>query len=940
MKQKSRSIIIPLALCLCISAVPRAHAQQEAILPQEVPLTAESSAGPTLHGEGLIPTPQEAYAAMIALKTEDPALAEGKPWTNATEYKWQGGTGTQNDIAAIGAGCVAFAYRLSDEAFGNLPARMTASFEFSDVMVGDILWVNNTSHVVIVLQINDTGVLLAEGNYNGTVHWGRTMTKAEVEEANYLITRYPEGYTPDDPSANDPVDGGEGSLGPLNWTLTKAGTLTISGSGAMPEFSTLDERPWNSLNEQILKIVIQDGVTQVSPLAFQSSTALSAEISASVTTIGASAFRSCPNLIAITVPEGVETIGENAFRGCTQLRTIALPASIETVGAGAFTDCTELTQASFAPGSKPVQLGDNLFTRCQKLTDVTLPKSIDRIGAGMFLDCLTLPSLKIPQGVANIGGQAFASCSSLTEVTLPDSVTQIETAAFSACYALKDIYYGGSEAQWGSINKMGDVSSALSGVTIHYNSSSSELDPGHTHTWNSGTVTTPPSCTAEGVRTYTCSVCGETRTETIPAQGHNLVLNGDGDYACENEREADGTSATVVSSAVGEGYLAVKAGHRQTADSAYQSAAAVQQYASGLVQTALSSVSSSLQYTVNTIRYTPPSQSGNGEYVYTVTIRSVQRAAAELITEPLYMVIPAIGEPAPSPAPNPDTDSGSDSDDAQTYRILLSQFSGGEVIPSTRYATQGEQVTLTVHPDAGYALSALTVSRTQSQNVPVQDLGGSRFRFTMPAQSVTVSASFSPLPKEAEKPCDGGADCPSRGFSDLAGPEAWYHEAVDFTLRNGLMNGYGSGRFGPEHPLSRAQLVQILYSLEGKPAAAGGTFSDVDPGAWYAPAVTWAAERGIASGYADGRFGPDNSVTREQLAVMLWRYAGSPAASQALPFDDTNEASSYALEALRWAAEQGILSGYGGGRLVPQGQASRIQAAQMFMKLLQVLSYT
>ena len=128
----------------------------------------------------------------------------------------------------------------------------------------------------------------------------------------------------------------------------------------------------------------------------------------------------------------------------------------------------------------------------------------------------------------------------------------------------------------------------------------------------------------------------------------------------------------------------------------------------------------------------------------------------------------------------------------------------------------------------------------------------------------------------------------------------------------------------------------VLHNLENNPAQPlAGMFSDVVSDAWYSEAVAWAAARGIVSGYGNGLFGPGDNITREQLAVMLWRYAGSPAATdKELHFTDADKASGYALEALRWAVENGILNGYGDGRLGPQGLATRAQVAQMLMNFL------
>lgn len=173
-------------------------------------------------------------------------------------------------------------------------------------------------------------------------------------------------------------------------------------------------------------------------------------------------------------------------------------------------------------------------------------------------------------------------------------------------------------------------------------------------------------------------------------------------------------------------------------------------------------------------------------------------------------------------------------------------------------------------------------------------------------------------------------------FSDID-ISAWYMLAVEYALDSGLMNGYGNGLFAPDKNLSRAMLTQILYNKEGNPAVSNsGTFADVSANDWCSNAVTWAAENGIVGGYGNGLFGPDNNITREQLAVMLWRYAGSPAATDnELHFTDADKASEYALEALRWASENGVLNGYNDGRLNPGGLATRAQVAQMLKNYLE-----
>lgn len=191
-------------------------------------------------------------------------------------------------------------------------------------------------------------------------------------------------------------------------------------------------------------------------------------------------------------------------------------------------------------------------------------------------------------------------------------------------------------------------------------------------------------------------------------------------------------------------------------------------------------------------------------------------------------------------------------------------------------------------------------------------------------------------PEEPEPPkiCDGGEDCPSRAFRDLD-PELWYHHYVDFVLVKNIMGGFEDGSFRPDERLSRAMLAQILYNRAGRPEVpAGSRFPDVDPKAWYAPAVNWAHSKGLVDGFEDGSFRPDQPVSREQMAVILWRCVGRPqAVSTELPFSDAGEISPWALDALRWFVEQRIMGGKGNGLLDPKGFATRAEAAKI-LKLL------
>ncbi len=189
--------------------------------------------------------------------------------------------------------------------------------------------------------------------------------------------------------------------------------------------------------------------------------------------------------------------------------------------------------------------------------------------------------------------------------------------------------------------------------------------------------------------------------------------------------------------------------------------------------------------------------------------------------------------------------------------------------------------------------------------------------------------------------CIGSGEIrPSAGFTDVPA-DAWYREAVDYAVENGLMNGTSPATFEPATATTRGMIVTILWRLDGSPdAGAQDPFSDVAEGAWYRNAVVWASENGIVGGYGDGRFGPGDEITREQLATMLWRYAkyrgcDVSAAADISGYDDAGKISPWALEALRWANAEGLINGRTAAALVPGGTANRAETAAIFMRFLE-----
>ena len=265
---------------------------------------------------------------------------------------------------------------------------------------------------------------------------------------------------------------------------------------------------------------------------------------------------------------------------------------------------------------------------------------------------------------------------------------------------------------------------------------------------------------------------------------------------------------------------------------------------------------------------------------------------------------------------------------SSSYSVSVDKnIDNGSVTVSPKSTSSGRTVTITVKADEGYELDELTVTDKNGDEIELTDKGDGRYTFKMPRSKVTIEASFVEI--------DHQDTCPSAGFRDVD-EDAWYHEAVDYALDNGLMSGVSGREFAPGSTLTRAMVAQMLYSLEGKPAAGSADFADVAEDAWYADAISWAAGEGIVSGYGD-TFGPNDPITREQLAAILYRYAQnegyktSQSGKGTEGYLDASSISSYAVKAMDWAVNAGLLSGKGNNTLAPTAGATRAEVAQIFM---------
>lgn len=198
------------------------------------------------------------------------------------------------------------------------------------------------------------------------------------------------------------------------------------------------------------------------------------------------------------------------------------------------------------------------------------------------------------------------------------------------------------------------------------------------------------------------------------------------------------------------------------------------------------------------------------------------------------------------------------------------------------------------------------------------------------------SSPADPAPSEDPEPSESLEPEPMP-FKDVS-PDDWYHSAVQYVYQRGMVKGTSATEFSPSSTVTRGMVVTILYRLEGEPGAAASGFSDVADGQWYADAVNWAAANGIVNGYSSEKFGPNDTVTREQLATILYRYVGTKGIDCSVTedlsaFSDQTAVSSYAVDAVKWAVDSGLINGMGNGVLSPRGSATRAQAAAILMRL-------
>ena len=725
----------------------------------------------------------------------------------------------------------------------------------------------------------------------------------------------------------------------LHWEVStgvlSGKTLTISGTGVMPDFNFPEGNlaPWWNyealgmltsfgnfkLEGELKKVVIKDGVTNVGDYAlFCLPAATQITLPDSVTRIGRYGIAMCSKLTgmsipkgvteigdfglagdgltAVTLPDGLQSLGRGAFDACTSLTNTTLPAAITAVPGKCFADCTKLLNVKYA--GTVTAIGDLAFESCKSLVTAPIPATVTELGASAFNGCVALTDVTLPAGVTAIPDGCFQGCTALADMKLPGTVTRVGHNAFTGCTALGDVRcYGApptvepagaaehsfeptivtihynpdpvygwtfdADGKWQGYTVSGKGACLHTGYGTHENTvpatcgeagrvdticsncgdvvSTKEIPATGEHTWDNGTVTTEPTENEPGVRTFTCAVCGATKTAPIPATGAH-------DYQF---------TRTVAPTCTAGGYDLYTCSGCGATEKRNPTDALGHKWDSGKVTT-------------------EPTETAPGVRTYPCTV------CGEVKTE----VIPATG--------------------AHTHK-----WDAGKVTTAPTATTPGVRT-----------YTCTICGQTKEEVIP--PTGGS-----------TV--------------CPGGPSCPSYGFRDVAGPADWSHEGIDYCVRRSLMVGTGVGTFSPNAVCSRAQIVQILYNLSGDTTDYGNyylPFTDVAPGDWFYEAVAWAYANDIVAGTSATTFAPNVDITREQMTVILYGYTAkyAPAftggGTSLGQFPDAGSVANWAYAAMNWAVGNGLISGiesYGVTYLTPQGSATRAQASAIIMRYCQLI---
>jgi len=670
--------------------------------------------------------------------------------------------------------------------------------------------------------------------------------------------------------------------------------------------------------ESLTSVTIPDSVTSIGSCAFYGCASLtSVTIPDSVTSIGGSAFYGCTSLTSVTIPDSVTSIGGSAFYNCKSLTSVTIPGSVTSIGWSAFYGCASLTSVTI-PDSV-TSIGDYAFYGCTSLTSVTIPDSVTSIGDYAFYGCTSLTSVAIPGSVTSIGWSAFYGCASLTSVTIPDSVTSIGNCAFASCTSLTGIWVAEGNSHYAN---------DASGVLFNKDKTTLVQCPGAFAAY-----TIPNSVTSIGE--YAFSHCTSLTSVTIP--GSVTSIGDDAFSGC-----ASLTSVTIPDSVTSIGNYAFSCCGSLTDVYFTGTETAWNCITIGTANDALKNANIHYNYVSHTHSYkavvTAPTCTSKGYTTHTCACGDsyvdtyvdalghawdngkVTKEPTETETGTKTFTCTRCGETKTETIPKLTHE--------HSYKAVVTAPTCTEKGYTTHTCSCGDSYVDTYVDALGHAWDSGTVTKQ-----PTATETGVR-TYTCTRCSATKTETI---------PATGSVDV-TQMFTDVT--KNWAYPGIQYCVTHGIMGGMGDGTFAPTGTTTRAQIVQILYNLEGTPAVSGTTpFTDLTAN-WYKPAILWAYQNNVVAGTSPTTFDPDQPVTREQIAVILTQYmfhvlkmerTWTPADLSKFP--DGAQVSSWAKEAMQDAVALGLINGTkasdGVVYLDPQGSAARQQVATILMNFCQ-----
>lgn len=674
------------------------------------------------------------------------------------------------------------------------------------------------------------------------------------------------------------------------------------------------------------------------------------ELPESLTAIGDSAFYGCTGLTEIDLPDNVTSIGNSSFNSCKNLTTIKWPAELRSIGTYAFNQ-TPLTSAILP--DKLESIGDFAFfygsIEGSKLQELSLPDSLKSIGKQAFYQCGSLESVKLPASLTSLGDAVFFECVNLQTVEIAENstLTEIPFGTFAGCVKLDNITFANSIKTIG--HDAFSTCTSLQSVKLPENLEVLEQGAFFNCPALSGKLQLPESLTTIGQSAF--KNC--TKIERIYIPGSNLQNLSPEAFAGVPLVTCDTKEMLV--------WLTDRVGNTtkvrlqnypiNVASQPAEGGAAAASAAKAAIGDAVT-----LTATANAEWQFEKWQPENPELVITDNSFTMPDYAVNILAIFKKIVKPKPEEPTPEEPTPPgppqpsvytitfDTDGGvlaqgtpnpDSATSGQEYKMPAANKSGHTL---KHWAIGGKTSNITANPGDVYTFTADTwvyaIWQPDNTNQPSGGGGGRRPSQTKPTETIKPTE-----PTQPDKPNTGNADNISSIFQDLQ-PGAWYSEAIAYVYALGLMQGVAEGEFAPNANLSRAMLAQIIYNMAGQPeTSANSSFADVADNVWYSKAISWANAQGVVTGYSAAEFAPNAEITREQMIVMLWRYAGQPTTSwQQADFPDWPQSSAYARQAICWAAECGLIKGHSDGTLRPQATATRAEAAQVLQNYLTKIS--